>query len=41
MYWSLERIIPKGILGNNQKMRVIKEYLKNLKNENQVKKQRG
>lgn len=38
MDWSLERIIPKGILGNNQKMRVIKEYLKNLKSAKQVNK---
>lgn len=41
MYWSLERIIPKGILGNNQKMRVIKEYIKNLKTEKKVKNQGG
>lgn len=37
MNWSLERIIPKGILGSNQKMRVIKEYLKNLKEEKKSK----
>jgi hypothetical protein len=33
MYWSLEKIIPQEDLGNNQKMRLIKEYLKKIKKE--------
>ncbi|PSK99215.1 hypothetical protein CLV48_1171 [Cecembia rubra] len=33
MQWSLERIIPQGILGDNQKMRLIKEYLTKVKSE--------
>lgn len=41
MQWSLERIIPKNILGVNQKMRLIKEYLKNIKNEKSSKKKGG
>jgi hypothetical protein len=38
MQWSLERIIPQKILGVNQKMRLIKEYLKNIKKEKSRKK---
>ncbi|EKB50756.1 hypothetical protein B879_00501 [Cecembia lonarensis LW9] len=33
MQWSLERIIPQGILGDNQRMRLVKEYLKKIKTE--------
>lgn len=41
MQWSLERIIPQGVLGDHQKMRVIKEYLKKVKNEKLSKTKRG
>jgi hypothetical protein len=33
MQWSLERIIPQEVLGDNQRLRLIKEYLKKIKNE--------
>jgi hypothetical protein len=41
MYWSLERIIPQGILGDNQKMRLINEYLQKIKNEKLSKTKKG
>jgi hypothetical protein len=34
MNWSLERIIPQSLLGDNQRLRLIKEYLRQLKKEN-------
>jgi len=37
MQWSLERIIPKEILGESHKMRVIKEYIKKIKKEHRKK----
>lgn len=33
MQWSLERIIPQEVLGDNQRLRLVKEYLKKIKNE--------
>ncbi len=41
MQWSLERIIPQKVLGFNQKMRLINEYLKNIKAEKSNKTKRG
>jgi hypothetical protein len=41
MQWSLERIIPQVILGDSYSLKLIKEYLKKIKNENFVKIKKG
>ncbi|ERM83624.1 hypothetical protein P872_03090 [Rhodonellum psychrophilum GCM71 = DSM 17998] len=41
MQWSLDRIIPQGILGDNYRLRLIKEYLKKIKNEKLIKIKKG
>lgn len=41
MQWSLERIVPQMILGDNQRLRVIKEYLQQLKKEKLSKVKKG
>lgn len=41
MQWSLERIIPKGTLGENHRLRVIKEYIKKIKREPRKQVERG
>lgn len=33
MQWSVERIIPKGILGENHRLHIIKEYIKKIKGD--------
>jgi hypothetical protein len=41
MHWSLERIIPQGVLGDSQRMRLIKEYLIKIKTEKLSKNKRS
>lgn len=37
MNWSMERIIPQSLLGDGQRLRLMKEYLKQLKEQKSIK----
>lgn len=39
--WSLERIVPQLILGDNHRLEIIKKYLYHLKKEKLTKVKRG
>lgn len=41
MQWSLDRIVPQFFLGDNQRLRLIKEYLQQLKKEKLSKIKKG
>ncbi len=41
MYWSLDRIVPQYLLGDNHRMEIVKNYLKRLKKEKSLKIKRG
>jgi hypothetical protein len=41
MQWSLERIVPQFILGDNHRLEIIKKYLQQLKKEKLTKVKRG
>jgi len=37
MNWSMERIVPQSLLGDSQRLRLMKEYLKQLKEQKSIK----
>ncbi len=41
MQWSLERIVPHELLGDNQRLNLIKRYIQKIKQERKSKKRRG
>lgn len=41
MQWSLERIVPQLVLEDNHRLRIIKEYLRQLKKEKLSKIKKG
>lgn len=41
MHWSLERIVPQFVLGDNHRLEIIKKYIQKLKKEKLIKAKRG
>lgn len=41
MYWSLDRIVPQYLLGDNHRLEIVKNYLQRLKKEKSLKIKRG
>lgn len=37
MNWSMERFVPQSFLGDSQRLRLMKEYLKQLKEQKSIK----